>query len=64
MSDFKKMSFFEKNNHSFSTKNNEKGHLEELRAFANGIKKGQHPISLAHQIEACQMSLDINKLLK
>ena len=64
MSDFKKMSFFEKNNHSFSTKNNEKGHLEELRAFANGIKKGKHPISLAHQIEACQMSLDINKLIK
>tara|TARA_B100001989_G_scaffold205750_1_gene154480 strand:- start:99 stop:2252 length:2154 start_codon:yes stop_codon:yes gene_type:complete len=64
MNDFKKMSFFEKNNYSFSTKNNEKGHLEELKAFANGIKKAEYPISLSHQIEACQMSLDINKLIK
>ncbi len=64
MNDFKKMSFFEKDNYSFSTKNNEKGHLEELKAFANGIKTGTYPISLTHQIEACQMSLDINKLIK
>ena len=64
MNDFKKISFFEKNNYSFSTKNNEKGHLEELKAFANGIKKAEYPISLSHQIEACQMSLDINKLIK
>ena len=47
-----------------STLNKPEEYLKELKAFANGIKKGINPISLTHQIEACQMSLDINKLIK
>ncbi|MBO8244207.1 Gfo/Idh/MocA family oxidoreductase [Prochlorococcus marinus XMU1411] len=63
MEDFRKMSFYEKRRNNFSTKNNEKGHLEELKAFANGIKMGKYPISLNDQIKACQISLDINDLI-
>ena len=64
MEDFKKMSFFDKKRKNFSTKNNEKGHLQELKAFANGIKIGKYPISLDDQIKACQISLDIDKLIR
>ena len=64
MSDFRKMSFYQKRRYDFSSKNNEKGHLEELKAFANGIKIGKYPISLNDQIKACQISLDIDKLIR
>ena len=64
MEDFKKMSFFDKKRKNFSTKNNEKGHLQELKAFAHGIKTGKYPISLNDQIKACQISLDIDKLIR
>ncbi len=64
MNNFKRMEFFEEKRSNFSTKNAEKGHLEELVAFANGIRTRELPISLNDQFNSCQMALDVDQLIQ
>ena len=47
-----------------TTRSSEKGHLEELRAFAESIRDGgDWPIPLWQQIEATQVSFRVNALV-
>jgi hypothetical protein len=42
----------------------DKGHMEELRSFAHTIQNsGDWPIPLSHQIQATEISLEIEKQL-
>ena len=62
MNDYSELIIYEKSTKIYKTNQN-KGHKEELIAFANGIKSNQWPIDLWDLIQSSEISFIIEKLL-
>ena len=65
LEDYKEMHIIMKKTKKITSKLAEKGHFEELDAFANAIiNKQEWPIPLWQQAQAMQIALDVDKCLK
>jgi len=49
---------------SYKTKRQEKGLLEELKAFSSGISKGEYKISIEDQVDAMKIAFIVDRQLK
>ena len=62
LDDYKKLDVFGTRTKGLETKTSQKGHLEELAAFAKSIKeKDGYPIALWQLIQATQISFEVEK---
>ncbi len=50
-------------NRGFSTSVPDKGHAQELEAFADGIRTGEFPIPLWQQLQATEIALEVERLI-
>ena len=65
LEDYKEMHIIMKNTKKITSKRAEKGHFEELDAFATAIiNKQEWPIPLWQQAQAMQIALDVDKCLE
>jgi len=63
MSDYKKLDIFGARYKGLDSKMAAKGHLEELKAFAEAIKDKREAIPLWQQVQATEISFEVEKLL-
>ena len=63
MSDYKKLDILGDRYKGMETKTAEKGHMEELKAFAEAIKDKREAIPLWQQVQATEISFEVEKLL-
>lgn len=61
MSDYKSLKVYGLKFKSIETKTVEKGHVEELQAFADAINKGKEAIPLWQQVQATEISFEVEK---
>jgi len=61
MSDYKKLEVFGIKHKGLETKTIEKGHMEELKAFAEAIKNKKEAIPLWQQVQATEISFEVEK---
>ncbi|MDH4233141.1 MAG: bi-domain-containing oxidoreductase [Nitrospirota bacterium] len=61
MSDYRKLDIFGSKEKGLATKTVEKGHLQELEAFARAIKEGTEAIPLWQQVQATEISFEVEK---
>jgi hypothetical protein len=61
MSDYRKLDIFGAKDKGLTSKFVEKGHREELVAFAQGIHDGTEAIPLWQQVQATEISFEIEK---
>jgi predicted dehydrogenase/threonine dehydrogenase-like Zn-dependent dehydrogenase len=65
LDDYKKIAFFGTKGRNISTSIPEKGQKNELIAFGNAIQRsGEWPIPLWHQIQATEISFEVENLIK
>lgn len=64
LDDYNKMEVIGLKNSDISTQMTDKGHLEELEIFYKAIKEGFEPIELWQQIQATEISFEVEKQLK
>jgi predicted dehydrogenase/threonine dehydrogenase-like Zn-dependent dehydrogenase len=62
-SNYRKMEFFGTREKALVTRTFEKGHLEELEAFSTGIREGREPIPLWQQVQATEISFEVEERL-
>jgi predicted dehydrogenase/threonine dehydrogenase-like Zn-dependent dehydrogenase len=63
LSDYKKLDIFGGRYKGMEMKTAEKGHMEELKAFAEAIKDKREAIPLWQQVQATEISFEVEKLL-
>jgi predicted dehydrogenase len=63
LDDFKSVTLSSKRKPVWSSWTIEKGHVEELRAFADALRGGSWPISLHDQIMATRISFEVERQL-
>jgi len=64
MSDYKKLDIFGARYKGLDSKMAAKGHMEELKAFAEAIKDKSEAIPLWQQVQATEISFEVEKLLR
>mgnify|MGYP001578569476 FL=1 len=63
MSGYRKLEVFGSKEKGLAAKTAEKGHLQELEAFARAIKEGKEAIPLWQQVQATEISFEVEKRL-
>ncbi len=63
MNDYKSMEVYGMNLNPIKSKIADKGHLSELRAFNKAIKEGREAIPLWHQVQATEISFQVEEKL-
>ncbi len=61
MSDYRKLEIFGSKGKGFSTQTMEKGHLQEMEAFARAIQEGKEAIPLWQQVQATEISFEVER---
>jgi predicted dehydrogenase len=64
LEDFRRLTIYGGKAKGLSTKRSEKGHFEELEAFAQSVRTGEWSIPLWQQIQATAISFEIENLLR
>jgi predicted dehydrogenase len=64
LEDYRRLNIYGGKAKGLSTKRAEKGHLEELGAFAQSVRTGEWPIPLWQQIQATAISFEVEILLR
>ncbi len=64
LENYQKLSVFGAKAAGLSTKTIDKGQLDELRFFANGIRKGEWPIPLWQQVQATEIAFAVESQLR
>jgi predicted dehydrogenase/threonine dehydrogenase-like Zn-dependent dehydrogenase len=61
LEDYINLKYSGSNHKGIISKNQDKGHLNELKEFANGIKQGKWPIPWWQQYQAMKMAFDVEE---
>jgi hypothetical protein len=64
LADYKRLSTVGRPAKSWASRSQNKGQFEELKAFVDGLKSGDWPISLEDQLSASRVSFEVEKRLR
>ena len=64
LEDYRRLTIFGARAKGLTTKRSEKGHVEELQAFAESLRTGDWPIPLWQQLQATRISFEVEDRLR